>query len=77
MAGDVVSFYKLGTPQVDEHNQMTITWVDNAIATMLDNKTTETGYAADAPIQTALAGLIADGTITLSSLSNTNPQLKQ
>jgi len=75
MANDVVSFYKLGTPQVDEHNQMTITWVNDAIATLLNGKTTEAwNYAPDAAIQSGLAALIANDTITLSSLTKTDSE---
>lgn len=65
MAGDIVYFFKLGTPSVDEHNEMTITWTPAEVEALMDNET-ENGYDPSKPLQAGIASLIAQGKINVA-----------
>jgi len=70
--GDQVTFYKLGTPSVDTNNQMTITWVDDAVKNLVENASDEGfNYEPTSELQAGIAGLIANETIKLADLDKT------
>lgn len=67
MEGDTLHLYKLATPTLSGSNEMQLSWESDAVKTAITAITeSETGYAPTAPLQAAVAKLIAVGNISVS-----------